>query len=79
MSQLCHSCTAPLALPDFKGPSDIYCKYCADENGALQPRRAVRDGIAQWLASWQPGLDDAGARDRAEHFMKAMPAWASDD
>ncbi|MBE9399479.1 hypothetical protein IOQ59_19635 [Pontibacterium sp. N1Y112] len=76
MSTLCHSCCAPLEKPEFIGPSDIYCKYCTDDSGKLKPRKSVQYGIAQWLKSWQPGIDDNTALDRANHFMKAMPAWS---
>ena len=76
MNGFCHSCSAPLNVPDFKGPAENYCKYCTDEQGNLKPRDTVRQGIAEWLKSWQPNLDDATALTRAESFMKAMPAWA---
>ena len=76
MTKLCHSCCAPLDNPDFKGTSDIYCKYCVDENGNLKPHKNVQWGIAQWLKSWQPEIDDETALERAGHFMKAMPAWS---
>ena len=74
--KFCHSCTAPLDMPDFKGPAENYCKYCTDESGNLKPRDQIQQGIAQWFKSWQPGLDDGTAMKRAEFFMKAMPAWA---
>jgi hypothetical protein len=72
----CQSCSAPLHMPDFKGPSSIYCKYCTDASGALKSREEIRAGIAGFMKSWQPGLDDAKAYERSGHFMKAMPAWA---
>lgn len=71
----CHSCCAPLS-PEFKGASDKYCKLCTDEAGNLKSREEVLKGMACWLKCWQPDLDDATALKRAEHFMKAMPAWA---
>ncbi len=76
MEKFCHSCAAPLGIPDFKGPADDYCKYCSDEAGNLKSREEVQNGIAQWLKSWQPGLDDTKAMARAADYMKAMPAWA---
>jgi len=76
MDKFCHSCTPPLSMPEFKGPAENYCKYCTDENGNLKPREVVRQGIAEWFKSWQPGLDDPTAIARAESFMMAMPAWA---
>ena len=76
MEKFCHSCAAPLGIPDFKGSADNYCKYCSDEAGNLKLREEVQNGIAQWLKSWQPDLDDTKAMTRAADYMKAMPAWA---
>ena len=78
MSEFCHSCTAPLSNPTFKGSSDTYCKHCTDENGNLKPREEVRQGIAGWLASWQGGISKEVALTRADHFMKGLPARAED-
>ena len=74
--QFCHSCAAPLGMPDFKGPLDYYCKYCAGEDGKLKSRQEVQMGIAQWMKTWQPDVDDDLAMQRAAHYMKAMPHWA---
>lgn len=76
MNEYCHSCTAPLTNPDFKGISDKYCKYCTDENGKLKPRLDVQKGLADWLKSWQPGINDKIALTRAEHLMRSTPTWA---
>lgn len=76
MSDHCYACGVSLHLPDFRGPSDLYCKYCADEKGKLKSREAVQHGIAHWLKSWSPGLDDQNAMHRAALYMQAMPAWA---
>lgn len=78
MNKFCHSCTAPLDMPDFKGPAENYCKHCTDESGKLKPRDVVKQGIAEWFKGWQPDLDDQKALNRAEFFMKSMPAWAQD-
>jgi hypothetical protein len=63
-------------MPQFKGPAEIYCKYCTDEKGDLKSREEIHKGIAEWLKTWQPELDEETAQARATHFMKAMPAWA---
>ncbi len=76
MDKFCFSCSAPLNMPDYKGPAESYCKYCTDEKGNLKPREEIMKGIAQWFQSWQPDLDEDKALTRAEHFMKSMPAWA---
>jgi hypothetical protein len=76
--KFCHSCTAPLENPEFKGVAENLCKYCADDKGNLKPRAEVQQGIAHWFKMWQPGLDDTKALRRADIFMQAMPAWAKD-
>ena len=76
MNKFCHSCCAPLDSPDFKGPSENYCKYCTDEAGKLKSREEIKQGVAQWFKSWQPNIDDAKAMTRADLYLRAMPAWA---
>ncbi|MHC4606311.1 MAG: hypothetical protein ACYTAF_05205 [Planctomycetota bacterium] len=76
MPKFCHSCAVPLETPGYAGPAEDLCKHCSDETGKLKSREAVRQGIAMWLATWQPGLDEAKAMARAEQYMKAMPSWA---
>ena len=78
MAKFCHSCTAPLNMPDFKGPAENYCAYCTDGKGNLKSKEAVKTGIVQWLKTWQPDLNDEKAAVRAAYFMKAMPAWADE-
>ena len=76
MDKFCYSCAAPLDVPDFKGPSDIYCKYCTDDDGKLLDRATIQGGIAEWFKSWQPGIDDETAAARADLYMRSLPAWA---
>lgn len=76
MEKFCYSCSAPLDMPDFRGPAEHYCRYCTDEAGNLKPREEIQKGIARWLQSWQPDLDEDKALARAAQYMKAMPAWA---
>lgn len=78
MSDFCYSCTAPLSSPEFQGAAADYCKYCTDEAGNLKSRDDVQQGIAEWMKTWQPNLDDAKAARRADLFMQSMPAWAGD-
>ena len=78
MDKYCQSCSMPLSMPEAKGPSEDYCKYCTDEKGNLKPRAVVQQGIAGWFKSWQPNLDDVKAMKRADLFMKSMPAWAEE-
>jgi len=74
--EYCLSCGMPLNMPDVKGMAEGYCKHCTDEGGKLKSREEIKAGIAQWIKSWQSGISDEQALDRAEHYMKAMPEWA---
>jgi hypothetical protein len=66
-------------MPEFKGPVDKYCKYCTDEKGNLKSLEEIHNGIAGWLKTWQPEIDEKTAHERATYFMKAMPAWAENN
>jgi len=70
----CQSCSVSLA--DFGGASDHYCRYCSDEHGHLRPLPEVREGIRQWMLSWQEGVTIDDIDERVGHFLRAMPAWA---
>ena len=76
--RFCHACGMPLAIPGFKGPSDIHCTHCTDQEGSLHPREEIQKGIAGWFTQWQPDLDFPRALARADLYMRAMPAWAED-
>ena len=76
MKKFCYSCGVPVELDTFKGPVENYCRHCVDEMGYLKAKQEVRAGIAQWMQAWQPEIDQATAVERAECYMKAMPAWA---
>jgi hypothetical protein len=60
----------------FKSAAKDYCSHCVDAKGNLLPRKAVQEGIARWFQGWQGRISDQVARQRAGHFMMAMPAWA---
>jgi len=72
----CYSCSAPLDNPEFAGPVANYCKFCVDDNGAVKEKELIQAGIAEWLKSWGPTMDDETAFARAGEYMKAMPHWA---
>lgn len=76
MNKFCYSCAAPLEIPEFKGPAENYCRNCTDAEGNLKSKTEVQIGLAWWLRSWQPDLSEEESLARAEHYMKAMPAWA---
>ncbi len=71
----CLSCLAPLSDEHNAGASEVYCRYCSDENGALLPRDKVLEIIAEWFRNWQKDLTISEARRRADHYMRSMPAW----
>jgi len=77
--RFCHSCGAPLNLPEFQGAAEDYCSRCTDDAGTLKSRDEVRAGIAALLMTWQKDLDQQQAIHRAAHFVNAMPAWAEDE
>jgi len=42
------------------------------------PYPGISPSRNSWLLSWQEGITEEQAMERAEHFMLAMPAWAED-
>lgn len=74
----CHACSVSLHLPEFKGPSGIYCKYCTDDQRNLKSFEEVRDGIPHWFTTWQGTIRPEVAKRRAESFMRGLTAWVQD-
>ncbi|MBN2717385.1 MAG: hypothetical protein JXX14_16145 [Deltaproteobacteria bacterium] len=74
--QFCHSCGMPLQNPMAGIVQGNYCGNCANESGHLNPREAVQAGIAHWLMSFSPDVTMEICMTRADHYLKAMPAWA---
>lgn len=72
----CHSCGANLDIPGFRGDSDVYCVHCLDPNGELQSREDILKGVVEWMMQWQPDITREQAMERADHYLKSMPAWA---
>jgi hypothetical protein len=64
----CHSCAMPIE-------TGIYCQYCADENGNLQPFEERFDRMVQWMSRQKPGLSPEEARQQTLAYMAQMPAW----
>lgn len=78
MSANCQSCGMPLT-EEFANPkAPQYCTYCSDEAGQLLPRAQVQAGVAQWLESIAPADSTANFSARADHYLRAMPAWAEE-
>jgi hypothetical protein len=74
----CHACAAPLSDPGLAGASDLYCKYCTDENGQLKPRDEIQVHISHWLQRWQGEITEESAMRRADYYLRSMPAFAED-
>lgn len=75
-SKNCLSCGMSLSQQMAHPETDKYCQYCADEEGKLKSREECKAGIAWWLQSITPEDKDADYSQRAEYYLKAMPAWA---
>ncbi|MFW5688591.1 MAG: zinc ribbon domain-containing protein [Spirochaetota bacterium] len=72
----CQSCGMPMSDETRNSATEEFCRYCADEKGALHPRRQVQSGIADWLKSFSPAASDDAIAERADHYLRSMPAWA---
>ncbi len=72
----CQSCGMPISDETRNPKSEIYCKYCANENGQLNPREAVQTGVSEWLKMFAPEKEGVDFMKRADNYLKAMPAWA---
>jgi Putative zinc ribbon domain len=78
MSTNCQSCGMPMSPETRNAASEEYCSYCADETGKLFPAERVKAGISQWLGSFSPPASPEAMAQRADHYMKSMPAWAEE-
>ncbi len=75
----CPSCAGNLNDPGISdNPSHRYCKHCTYSDGTLKSREDAIKEIASWFEYWQKNVTPAQALQRAEHYIKAMPAWAED-
>jgi len=75
--RFCQSCGMPLEDANNESAND-YCHYCSDEFGGLKSREVVHAGIVEWLKLFAPEEANPDFAKRADHYMKAMPAWAED-
>ncbi|NLM98108.1 MAG: hypothetical protein GX175_10965 [Halanaerobiaceae bacterium] len=73
--KFCLACGMPLSPETVHPKTKKYCQYCADEEGKLKPREVCQAGIAEWLKSMTPDDKDADYMQRADYYLKAMPAW----
>lgn len=72
----CRSCMSSLLNEHNKGPSDKFCRWCADSEGRLRTADEVRKVLTSWFMHWQPGITREVAASRVRHYMLAMPAWS---
>ena len=66
--QQCQSCAMPIE-------SGIYCQYCADEKGNLQPFEERFERMVQWMSRQKPDLPREEAQKQTLAYMAQMPAW----
>lgn len=76
----CHSCG--IILNGEAGKESTlkdYCEYCVDAaTGKLKQREEIQTGIAEWLKMFTPKEGNPDFMKRADHYMKAMPAWGDE-
>jgi hypothetical protein len=64
----CESCAMPIE-------SGVYCRYCADERGNLQPFEERFERMVQWMSREKPDLAPTEVRQQTLAYMAQMPAW----
>jgi hypothetical protein len=74
--KFCHSCGIPLTGPQAGNVQGDYCGNCVDDTGKCQPRAVVQAGVANWLMMFTPDTSMDVCMQRADHYLRAMPAWA---
>jgi hypothetical protein len=55
--------------------SGLYCQYCSDEKGNLQPFEERFERMVQWMSRQKPDLSSEEAKKQTLAFMATMPAW----
>ncbi len=64
----CESCGMPIE-------TGVYCQYCADETGKLQPFDERFERMVQWWSRQKPDLSADEAKRQTLAYMAQMPAW----
>lgn len=64
----CQSCAMPIE-------TGIYCQYCSDEKGNLQPFEERFERMVQWMSRQKPELSRDEAQRQTLAYMAQMPAW----
>ena len=55
--------------------SGIYCTYCTDEAGQLQPFEERYERMLQWELSENPDMPHDIVEKETKVYMRKMPAW----
>jgi hypothetical protein len=58
--------------------SGLYCQYCVDANGKLQPFEERFTKMVDWQLKRNPAAGRAQAEQDTLAFMSRMPAWKND-
>lgn len=62
------------------GPTSLlgsnYGKYCCKAYGELYRREGIQKMIAEWLKQGSPDPESGDFVERADSYLKAMPAFA---
>jgi hypothetical protein len=53
----------------------VYCQYCSDEKGNLQPFEERFARMVQWTSRQKPELSSDEAERQTLAYMAQMPAW----
>ncbi|NLR73784.1 hypothetical protein [Leeia aquatica] len=53
----------------------VFCTYCTDEHGKLQPFAERFERMVQWALQHDPLLDRQSAEAQTRQYMRGMPAW----
>jgi hypothetical protein len=53
----------------------LYCQYCSDAEGNLQPFEERFERMVQWLSRQKPELSRDEAQTQTLATMAQMPAW----
>jgi hypothetical protein len=64
----CESCGMPFE-------AGLYCQYCVDEKGQLQPFDERFERMVQWQKKREPDASRADLEKKTLAYMATMPAW----
>jgi hypothetical protein len=53
----------------------LYCQYCVDESGNLQPFEERFERMVMWTMKEQNNISRQEAENKTRAYMRTMPAW----